>query len=229
MRTTITEQPFDTYADIDIIEKVISGDIPLYEILIRRYNPFLYKTGRVYDYNHQDTEDLMQETYISAYRNLHKFENRASFKTWLIKIMINYCHHKKKAGSYKNEIMVDEVGKEKTKPMFHNNTSTEKTVVTKELGHVLETALQKVPEEYRVVFTLREMNGLSTAETAEAANISQSNVKVRLSRAKALLRNEIEKMYSPADIYEFNLVYCDRMVERVMQQIKKETGYDESR
>jgi RNA polymerase sigma factor (sigma-70 family) len=224
----ITEQQVETYADIDIIDKILAGDVPLYEVLIRRYNPFLYKTGRVYGYNHQDTEDLMQETYISAYRSLAKFENRSSFKTWLIKIMLNYCHHKKRNSSFKKEMVVNELPTEKNKPMFHHDNNTERTLVTRELGHVLENALEKVPEEYRIVFMLREMNGLSTAETAEAANISQSNVKVRLSRAKALLRNEIEKMYSPADIYEFNLVYCDSMVERVMNEIKKETSNNES-
>ena len=66
---------------------------------------------------------------------------------------------------------------------------------------------------------MRELNGLNIAETAEALNISETNVKARLSRAKTMLRSEIEKMYSPEDIYEFNLVYCDRMVERVMAKI----------
>ena len=228
MQTVITGQQFDTYADIDIIKKIIAGDVPLYEVLIRRHNPFLYKTGRVYGYNHQDTEDLMQETYISAYRNLAKFENRSSFKTWLIKIMLNYCHHKKRASGFKREIIMDALPTEKSRPMFRNDNNTERTLVARELGHVLENALEQVPEEYRIVFMMREMNGLSTAETAEAANISESNVKVRLSRAKALLRGEIAKMYSPADIYEFNLIYCDSMVERVMHEIKKETSSNES-
>ena len=71
------------------------GETALYEIIIRRYNPYLYKTGRSYGYNHQDTEDLMQETFINAYTNLKKFENRSSFKTWVTRIMLNNCFQKK--------------------------------------------------------------------------------------------------------------------------------------
>lgn len=105
--------------------------------------------------------------------------------------------------------------------MFQDKMNTEKNVLNKELGHILENALQEIPEDYRMIFTLREMNGLSVAEAAEAAGISEDNVKARLSRAKGMLRDHIEKMYSKADIYEFNLVYCDRMVERVFSQIRK--------
>ncbi len=92
--------------------------------------------------------------------------------------------------------------------------------MNKELGCVLENALYKIPEDYRMVFTLRELNGLSILETTEALNITETNVKVRLNRAKKMLRSEIEKMYSPNDIFEFNLVYCDAMVINVMNKIK---------
>jgi hypothetical protein len=93
--------------------------------------------------------------------------------------------------------------------------------VNKELGKVLENAIQSIPEDYRIVFTLRELNGLSVAETSEAIDISESNVKVRLNRAKTMLRSQIEKMYSPEEIFEFNLVYCDKMVSDVMSRIRQ--------
>ncbi|MCY1544492.1 Sigma-70, region 4 [compost metagenome] len=72
-----------------------------------------------------------------------------------------------------------------------------------------------------MVFSLREMNGLNIKETAEILNISESNVKVRLNRAKAMLRKEVEKSYTTADIYEFNLIYCDSMVNNVMNKLKE--------
>lgn len=75
--------------------------------------------------------------------------------------------------------------------------------------------------DYRLVFTLREVNGLNVAETADALNISETNVKVRLNRAKTMLRKEVEKSYSAEDIFEFNLVYCDAMVQRVINKIKE--------
>ena len=210
---------FIDYTDNEIIDKILEGENQLYELLIRRNNPFLYKIGRSYNYTHHDTEDLMQETYINAFYSLPKFEGKSSFKTWITRIMLNNCYQRNKKHSYKNEKATEEITTEKNAPMFQNQVNIEKTIVNKELGHVLENALNKIPEDYRVVFTLRELNGLNVAETSEAANITETNVKARLSRAKTMLRTEIEKMYSPEDIYEFNLVYCDKMVERVMTNI----------
>lgn len=207
------------YTDSEIIVKIKDGEIKLYELLIRRNNPFLYRIGRAYNYNHQDTEDLMQETYISAFYGLEKFKGNSSFKTWITRIMLNNCYQKKQKFSFQNEKPVKEIQNEKNNPMFQKNSNTEKNIINKELGHVLETALNSIPEENRLVFAMRELNGLSTAETAEALHITESNVKVRLNRTKTLLRKEIEKIYSPEDIFEFNLVYCDKMVESVMNHI----------
>ncbi len=211
---------FDQYDDLEIVSRVLLGEVALYEIIIRRYNSYLFRIGRTYAYNHADTEDLMQETYLSAYTNLSKFENRSSFKTWLVKIMLNHCYHRKQKFSFQKEVMTESFEPETAIPMFVNQSNdTDKTIVNKELGRVLENALQQIPEDYRIVFSLRELNGMSTDETSEALSISESNVKVRLSRAKSMLRFEVEKMYSPADIFEFNLIYCDKIVENVMRRI----------
>jgi RNA polymerase sigma-70 factor (ECF subfamily) len=212
---------FERLTDTEVIGKILKGETSLFELLIRRNNPFLYKVGRTYGYNHHDTEDLMQETYIQAFYALNKFESRSQFKTWLTRIMINNCYQKKQKHSYQKEVLTEQFTNQNTIAMFQNAANTQKTILNKELGHVMENALQQIPENYRMVFTLRELTGLSVSETAELLNISQTNVKARLSRAKTLLKTEIEKMYTPEDIYEFNLVYCDRIVERVMSQLIK--------
>ncbi len=211
----------EQYTDSQIIENILSGEKAVFEILIRRNNSFLYKAGRSYNYNHEDTQDLMQETFIDAYKNLSGFKNRSSFKTWIIKIMLNHCYRKKQRFSFKNEIQ-KEIN-DNSEPMFSNaNNDTGKIVVNRELNFVIENALQLVPLDYRMVFSLREINGLNVAETAEALEISEANVKVRLHRAKAMLRKEIEKSYLAEEIFEFNLIYCDAMVNTVMKKIKDE-------
>lgn len=211
---------FDQYTDIEIIHRILDGEFALFEILIRRNNSFLYKTGRSYNYNHENTQDLMQETFIDAYTHLKKFENRSSFKTWLIKIMLNNCFQKQKKFSYRNEASKE--FNDKSIPMFstQRHMDTHETVINRELSFVIENALQKIPQDYRLVFALREMNGLSVAETAEALHISDANVKVRLNRSKTMLRREIEKSYTSEEIFEFNLVYCDVITNRVMDIIK---------
>lgn len=212
---------FEQYTDVEVIQKIITGEIELFEIIIRRYNPFLYKTGRSYNYNHEDTQDLMQDTFIDAFTGLSKFENRSTFKTWIIKIMLNNCYKKQQKWSSKN-IITTEINENST-PMFSNNqhTDTSKTVMNRELNFVIENSLQRIPMDYRLVFTLREVNGLNVAETADTLNISEANVKVRLNRAKTMLRKEVEKSYSAEDIFEFNLVYCDAMVQRVINKLKE--------
>ena len=208
------------YADIEIIQKILQGEFELFEILIRRNNSFLYKTGRSYNFNHEDTQDLMQDTLIETYTHLSKFENRSSFKTWVIKIMLNNCFKKQQKFSFKNETANNL--SDKSMPMFQyqQQNDTSKTVANRELSFVIENALKQIALEYRMVFSLREINGLNVAETAEALNITEANVKVRLNRAKTMLRNEIEKTYTAEDIFEFNLMYCDAITNNVMKQLK---------
>ena len=157
----------------------------------------------------------MQDTYIDAFKSLSQFENRANFKTWIIRIMMNHCYRKREKLSFKNEIMQD--ANEQSTPLFTSrNNDTDKVIQNRELGYIIEDALVKIPMDYRMVFSLRELNGLNVLETAEMLNISESNVKVRLNRAKTMLRNEIENVYSANELFEFNLVYCDAMAEKVM-------------
>jgi RNA polymerase sigma factor (sigma-70 family) len=211
---------FEKYTDLEIIKKIVAGEVELFEIMIRRNNPYLYKVGRSYNYNHEDTEDIMQDTYIDAFTNLAKFENRSSFTTWIIKIMLNNCYKQKQKWSSKN-ISTAEINN-KLIPMFstHQHIDNNKIVMNRELNFVIENALLQIPTDYRMVFSLREITGLNVIETSEALNISEANVKVRLNRAKSMLRKEVEKSYTAEDIFEFNLVYCDAMVEKVMNKLK---------
>ncbi|HEY5773714.1 MAG TPA: sigma-70 family RNA polymerase sigma factor [Chitinophagaceae bacterium] len=212
----------DTISEIELINRITNGENELFEILIRRNNPYLYKLGMSYGYKHEDVEDLMQEAFIAAYLNLEKFEARSSFKTWITRIMLNQCYQKAQKLSFKFE-KANDILNEKTTPMFESNQSTDtyRSVLNNELSKVIVGALTSIPLEYRMVFSLRELNGMSTAETAETLDISETNVKVRLNRAKQMLREKVEKMYTPEDIFEFNLIYCDKIVSGVMKAISK--------
>ena len=81
MTLTIPGKNVQQYSDTEVIRHILSGNTALFEILIRKHNPFLYKIGRSYGFNHQDTEDLMQETFVNSYVNLEQFAGRSSFKT----------------------------------------------------------------------------------------------------------------------------------------------------
>ena len=214
---------FEAIGEPELVQRVKGGEPALFEILIRRNNPFLYKVGMSYGYSHEDVEDLMQESFVCAYVNLGKFEQRSSFKTWLIRIMLNQCYKKAQKLSFKNEKASGTLENEQATPLFQNQRTMDifNTVVNRELSHVIGEAITRIPLDYRMVFSLRELNGMSTAETAEALDISEANVKVRLNRAKNMLRTMVEKMYAPEEIYEFHLMYCNRISERVMNEVNK--------
>src|SRR6185503_19568806 len=122
----------------------LEGDTAVFEILIRRYNPVLYRIGRMYGFNHQDTEDLMQDTHVSAYMQLAAFENRSSYKTWISRIMINKCIYKLKYGYSRKEIS-SELKEESTSA----NLQTEQSMLNRELSTVLEKSLDNIPLIYR--------------------------------------------------------------------------------
>lgn len=222
MSATSTQDNAPQLQDEEVIRQVLEGRTALFELIIRRYNPYLYKTGRAYGFNHQDTQDLMQETYIQAFQHLAGFEGRSSLKTWMIRILLNQCYHRVHQYRHQHEKPMDAFPDPLTAQLSlgHNHSDTMQAVIKEELSHVIEASLGKLPQHFRLTFTLREINRLSVAETAEVMKTSQANVKVRLNRAKSLLRKEIEKMYEPEDIYAFNLVYCDQIVEAVMAKIK---------
>jgi RNA polymerase sigma factor (sigma-70 family) len=213
------------YTDAEVIQQVLLGNTALFEILIRRYNALLYKTGRAYGFNHQDTEDLMQETYVNAYQHLCRLESGAAFKTWLVKIMLHQCYHKMQKRSCRQEKKTEMATNYNTDVMDlpDSDNDTPKTLLKKELNQVIESSIQRLPDDYRLTFALRELSGLSVNETAVLMNTTTANVKVRLNRARIMLRREIEQLYSPADIYEFNLIYCDKIVTAVMNKLNEIT------
>jgi RNA polymerase sigma-70 factor (ECF subfamily) len=205
-----------TLTDTEVLERVLAGELSLYEIIIRRYNPLLYKIGRSYGLQHEDVQDTMQDSFITGYEKLHQFQGRAQLSTWLTRIMINKCIYRMKRRV--DNIPLNTAGENIEEPVA--GSAAEKLPLQNELKRIMEQSVEKLPEPYRLVFLLRETENFSVAQTAEALNISEVNVKVRLNRAKSMLRTTIEQWYSKADIYDFNLKYCSSMVDAVLKKIQ---------
>ncbi|WP_370896168.1 sigma-70 family RNA polymerase sigma factor [Chryseobacterium gossypii] len=169
------------YTDQELIEKVLNKETAIFELIIRRNKPYLYRIGKMYNFSHEDIQDLMQETYMDAFTHLGQFGNRSSFRTWISKIMLNRCFHKRQKWYTKHMESLDNNSQIITD--LHN-TETSDQVMNTELRSIIEKSLLRIPEDYRTAFTLREINGLSVRETAEVLEISESNVKVRVNRLK---------------------------------------------
>jgi len=197
--------------DEELIKRIVMGEKQLFELIIRRYNQRLYRIGMSILDNEQEVEEAMQTTYINAYEHLPQFAYRSAFGTWLTRIMLNQCY---KARRDHLRALNMRQGSEN----IINMKTPENVMASKELSRALENAIQQLPEKYRLIFVLREMEDLSVRETAEIAGIQASNVKVRLNRAKTMLRENLNH-YIKDSVYQFHLSRCDVMVSRVMNGI----------
>jgi RNA polymerase sigma factor (sigma-70 family) len=213
MEVTVKSEK-DQLSDEEVVGRIMAGEQRLYEVIMRRYNARLYRIGMSIVNNDTEVEDLMQVAYIKAYENLHKFEGRSGFGTWLTRILINECLYQVKKNK---RYMKVELNSEA--PLHGNEHGPANKLLNKELAGMLEDALVQIPEKYRMVFVMREMENMSTAETMDTLNLSEANVKVRLNRAKAMLRDSLSGYYKDDAIYSFHLTRCDRIVNSVLSRL----------
>lgn len=193
-----------------LITSILAGERRLYEQLIHKYSQRLYRIGMSVMDEENDTGTVMQATFVTAFKQLPRLEQRASFGSWLVKLMLDQCYEKLRQG----------------KPaQTHNddyNLINMNTVVNesanKELGNALQQAIENLPDKYRLVFVLRAIEDLSVRETCSILNIEESNLKIRLNRAKLMLRKDLAP-YIKNYVYNFHLSKCDNMVNAVFDQL----------
>jgi len=212
--------------DEEIIGRVLGGEVALFELLMRRHNQRIYRAIRSILREDSETEDVMQETYVRAYEHLAQFEGRARFSTWLTRIAVNEAIKRSVARGRLDPLELEEMGREdQVMPAFQQATTTpESNASQSELRSILEQAVLALPEGYRAVVMLRDVEDMSTADTAEALSLSEANVKVRLHRAHELLRDELLSMTrsASAQAFGFHASRCDRVVQGVMARIVSE-------
>jgi RNA polymerase sigma factor (sigma-70 family) len=201
-------------SDEEIVTQIINGEKDLYETLIRKYNLRLFRISLSIVNDDSVVEDIMQTAYVNAYLNLAGFKNKSSFSTWLTKILINESLLYKK-----RKIRLDQILIEKQQTDLHSDTPL-KSLVNSELKTILENTIAGLPEKYRLVFVMREVEEMSIDETMATLNLTESTVKVRLNRAKEMLRNTLGNYYKSLEPNDFHLSRCDRVVNYVMTQIK---------
>lgn len=208
-----------TLSDQEAIEKILQGDSELYSIIVQRYNRRLYRVGMSIINDDLEIEDAMQVAYMNAYFNLPKFSHKSSFATWLTRIMINECLLRLKMrgrvvilddSAIEHEIQERRFGFNKTPVNYLDNT---------ELKILLERSIRQLPEIYRTVFIMREIEDMNIAEIQDCLDISEVNVKVRLNRAKNMLKELLSAVYNKEDLLQFHQSRCNHVTERVSSQI----------
>ena len=206
-----------TFTDQEVIQQVISGHREMFEIIVRRYNQQLYRVGRAYLKSHDLTEDAMQNTYLKAFLNLPNFQGAAQFSTWITRIMINECLMLLRKRKHEGEEPLDKDSPvEFSDPTIrHGSTSMN----LQEMKTLLEKTIAELPRKHRAVYLLREVQQMSTGETASSLGLSVDNVKVSLHRAREMLKERLLKSAAGVELFPYHAPYCNRLTALVMQTV----------
>jgi RNA polymerase sigma-70 factor, ECF subfamily len=222
MQTLIRDLSASELSDEEVIERVLAGDTGLYELLMRRYNQRVYRAVRAVLRDDAEAEDVMQESYVRAFQHLSRFEQRSSFCTWVTRIAVNESLARlEKKKKFTNQF--DEEGGSVTETLETKAMNPEEAAASGETRGLLESAIMSLPYPYRMVVMLRDVEELNTAEAAQVLELSEDTVKVRLHRARAMLRKELFQRAGAksTQAFQFMGARCDRVVAGVMEKIQR--------
>ncbi len=208
------------WTDEEVVARVLQGESALFEIIMRRYNQRLYRVARAILRNDAEAEDVMQDAYVRAYQHLDQFAGRAKFSTWLTRIAVHEALARTRRRNRFDDLDTA-VAAHGDVLMTSNAPSPEQQASSCELQALLESAIMELPENYRSVIMLRDIEEMSTTEVAATLDLSEENVKVRLHRARALLRRELfaRAGSAAAASFPFQAPRCDRVVKAVFERL----------
>jgi RNA polymerase sigma-70 factor (ECF subfamily) len=216
----------EALSDEQIVERVRAGETALYEVVMRRHNTRLYRAVRAILGADRDVEDVMQDAYVLAFQHLDQFEGRARFSTWLTRIAVNEAL----ARMHKSERIEewDAMSQHRRDAILTSRETSdpETEAASGELNRLLESSIESLPESYRTVVMLRDIEQMSTSDTAACLAITEDNVKVRLHRGRALLRKDLYARAgaSAKEAFPFHAVRCDRVVAGVFARLASMRG-----
>lgn len=215
-----------TLSDSEIVGGVRAGRIEMFETLMRRYNQRVYRLARAVLRSDSEAEDVAQEAWVRAWAHLDQWEGRASFSTWLCRIALHEAWARRRRAARVEPLETERGGDRPMTEPVASSAGAEGEVYGSEIRTLLESAVESLPENYRTVFVMRQMEELSTEETARCLEISEDSVKVRLHRARAALQRQLLERAGPGirGSFPFLGARCDRMVASVMSRIGASRG-----
>ncbi len=203
-------------ADAAIVGRVLDGDSAAFEGIMRRYNQRLFRIARGILGNDADAQDAVQEAYVRAYFRLAQFEGPAGFASWLSRIVVNEAL----GWTRKKSLAIDDDRDAEALPTARAERP-EDIAMSRDTRALIEAAIDELPRDFRVVFMLRAVEGLTVEETAELLDIKQATVKTRYFRAKSQLKTRLMERIGDAvpSSFSFAGARCDRIVHSVFAKI----------
>ncbi len=184
--------------DLALVHASKNGDVAAFEELVKRYDRKLLRIAQSVTHNVEDAQDAVQEAFLKAFQNLHQFREESLFSTWLIRITLNQSLMKLRKQRKTREVSLDEdCQEENVLPLevIDWAPNPEQLYWSTELREILIKVLKELRPILRAVFVLRDIEGLSINQTAEALNLSESAVKARLWRVRLQLRESLNKYF----------------------------------
>lgn len=220
---TLEKARSEGWTDEEIVERVKGGDTALYEIIMRRYNQRLYRVARAILHDDAEAEDVMQDAYVRAYQYLHQFAGRAPFSAWLTRIAVHEALGRLRLRNRNQQLEESEQDGEFHMNVVETSLDPEQSASKAELGQLLEEAVLGLPEQFRTVVMLRDVEEMSTSETAAALDLTERNVKVRLHRGRAMMRGWLFARVGTngKNAFPFMGERCDRVVHRVFARLRE--------
>lgn len=213
----IKEEP----SDEEVVKRVLAGESELYEVLLQRYNQRLYRIARAIVLDTSEARDIVQQTNAQAYEHLRQFAGRAKFSTWLARIAIHEALLRRQRRQRFGPLGQIDSPKGRAMASLALPLSPEEQLARTELRQSLEGAIDELPERQRMVYIMRDVEGMSTAETANCLGTTTRNIKVLLHRSRTSLRKKLSELLGAqgSDLFRFHAPRCNRVVHKVFVAI----------
>jgi RNA polymerase sigma-70 factor, ECF subfamily len=212
--------------DPELVELAATGDELAFRTIMQRHNQRLYRLARTMLKDDAEAEDVVQESYLRAFAGLSGFRGEASLATWLTRITINEALGRKRkqrptVGLEHAEAVPAESAQIIRFPMMNTVADPERSAAQQQIRTLLERSIDGLPEPFRVVFVMRDVEGMSIEETAASLGIRPETVKTRLHRARRLLRRELDEQLATTlkDAFPFAGARCARITEAVLKRM----------
>ncbi|MBB4481178.1 RNA polymerase sigma factor [Rhizobium etli] len=221
-----------TLSDADLVPLAKMGDEPAIRVIVQRHNRRLFRTARAVIRNDAEAEDVVQAAYIKAFTSLAAFRGDAQLSTWLTRIVLNEAMGRVRVA--RNTTGLEEIDMQRASwggevlqfPSSLSATDPETELSRSQARHLLEHAVDELPDDFRAVFVLREVEDMSTEEAASCLGIKPGTVKTRLHRARKMMRQSIEKQLSGAfaALFPFGGARCAFIADRVIAALRNGTS-----
>jgi RNA polymerase sigma-70 factor (ECF subfamily) len=208
-------------SDERVVDRVLAGQTALFEVLMRRHNERVYRAVRAIVKREGEVEDVVQQAHLDAYSRLRQFDGRSRFSTWLMGIAVHAAVSRTRRHGRNIRMAIENKSTLAFPTSGAVGQDPERLACSHDLAALLETAIDQLPDGFREVFILRQVEGMDTAEVAEVLGVSEAIVKTRFSRARAMLRRELYDRANVAAPHAFQFVQprCDRVVAAVLARI----------